>query len=546
MRHFNNKISFLLLLTIIFAIVVRVFFLAECPPSLYSDEANQGYNAYSILLTGKDEHGVFLPIALRSFGDWKPPLPTYLMIPFIYLFGLNEMSVRLPSVILGIGTIILTFFLVRKLLHSNRIALLSVLFLSISPWHILQSRSAMLVMISLFFFELGIYFFIQGIRNPKLIIFSSISFVLSIYAYYGMRVIAPLMVVMLIIFYRKNIIFLTRWFVLAFFIGFLILVPLFKTFLKEPDVILGRAKTVSIFYDQGVKLRQWELIAQDGVNPSPVISRFFHNNIYMYGRNILQRLLSHFDGRYLFFLGDQSPPFQIPNMGIFYLVDAIFILIGLTIFFRNKFSGKYIILTWFLLSFLPAAMTFMTPSSNRTFNAVVPYMIFIALGFSAIYKLIYKRVLITSVVTFVYVLSFGYFLQQYFYTLPTKHADFWNYGWKEIVNYLKTVDGKYDQIVVPDIGMPYIYFLFYGSYDPLRYQKESIRTYVPDQFGYEHIEGFDKYIFVNNFKWEYIKSNLQPKALYVVPTKEASNDDNYLKIINYPDGGVAYKIFAYE
>src|SRR3970040_1732828 len=96
-----KKSLFFLLLILVLAALLRFYHLGTIPPSLYSDEINQGYNAYSLMLTGRDEHGLFLPVSLRSFGDWKPPLPAYLMIPPIYLFGLNEFSVRLPSAILG-------------------------------------------------------------------------------------------------------------------------------------------------------------------------------------------------------------------------------------------------------------------------------------------------------------------------------------------------------------------------------------------------------------------------------------------------------------
>jgi len=545
MKHFNYKILFFIFIIFIFATVVRSFFLADIPPSLYSDEINQGYNAYSILLSGKDEHGIFLPISFRSFGDWKPPLPTYLMIPSIFLFGLNEFAVRLPSVILGIGSIFITFFLTKELFSSNRLALLSSFFLSISPWHILQSRSAMLVIVALFFFELGIYFFIKGVKNNKLFILSFIFFAFSIYSYYGMRVITPLMILFLIIFYRKDAIYIRKWFIFASFFSLLILTPLLLAFLKEPDVILGRARTVSIFYDQGVKLRQWELITQDGLNTSPLISRFFHNNVYMYVRNFLQRLLSHFDWNYLFFIGDKSPPFQIPEMGILYLADSIFLLVGLINLLQNKNREKFIIIFWIIFSLVPAALTFMTPSSNRTFNEVVPLVIFIAFGVTRINRLKYTQIISLSI-CFIYIFSFGYFLNQYFYNLKINHADYWNYGWKEVVNYVNSVAYKYDQIEVADVGMPYIYFLFYNQYDPIKYQNEAIRTYVSDQFGYEHVEGFDKYFFQINFNWKYAKENMRSKTLYIIPNLEAENDNNFIKIINYPNGKIAYKIFSNE
>src|SRR3989338_5523974 len=94
--------SFTILIFIVFlSVMLRIPNLQKYPPSLYSDEANQGYNAFLLLKTLRDEHGNFLPLSLRSFGDWKPPLQTYLMLPSIAIFGLNEFSVRIPNAILG-------------------------------------------------------------------------------------------------------------------------------------------------------------------------------------------------------------------------------------------------------------------------------------------------------------------------------------------------------------------------------------------------------------------------------------------------------------
>src|SRR3989338_10245063 len=104
-----KKRIFLLILILAIAAILRFYRLGSIPASLYSDEADQLYNAYSVLTTGKDEHGQFLPVSFRSFGDWKPPLQTYLMLPFIALLGSTETAARLPSSILGTGTIFLTY-----------------------------------------------------------------------------------------------------------------------------------------------------------------------------------------------------------------------------------------------------------------------------------------------------------------------------------------------------------------------------------------------------------------------------------------------------
>ncbi|MBI5019248.1 hypothetical protein HZB58_03170, partial [Candidatus Gottesmanbacteria bacterium] len=82
-----KKISFIII--IILAAFLRLWQLGNVPVSPDWDEAALGYNAYSILKTGKDEYGIFLPRTLRSFDDYKPPLYTYLAIPAVAAFGLT-------------------------------------------------------------------------------------------------------------------------------------------------------------------------------------------------------------------------------------------------------------------------------------------------------------------------------------------------------------------------------------------------------------------------------------------------------------------------
>src|SRR3990172_4288765 len=109
-----------LLAIIILAVVLRFYRLGTTPPSLYWDEASLGYNAYSILTTGRDEHGEFLPIArFIAFGDYKPPGYIYATVPSIALFGLNEFAVRFPSALAGTLTVLLTYLLVQELFNNK-------------------------------------------------------------------------------------------------------------------------------------------------------------------------------------------------------------------------------------------------------------------------------------------------------------------------------------------------------------------------------------------------------------------------------------------
>src|SRR3990172_3711920 len=117
--HLMKKSLILLGLILILAAVLRFWHISQNPPSLYWDEASLGYNAYSILKTGRDEHGKFLPFTnFAAFGDYKPPGYIYFSVPSVGVFGLNEFAIRFPSAFFGILTVLLAYFLTKKLFEN--------------------------------------------------------------------------------------------------------------------------------------------------------------------------------------------------------------------------------------------------------------------------------------------------------------------------------------------------------------------------------------------------------------------------------------------
>ncbi|MBI2599051.1 glycosyltransferase family 39 protein [Candidatus Curtissbacteria bacterium] len=113
--------KYLLLAIILLAAILRFYKLGSTPPSLYWDEASLGYNAYSILKTGRDEHGKFLPTTnFAAFGDYKPPGYIYTTVPSIAIFGLTEFAIRFPSALFGTLTVLLTYLLAKKLFGESQ------------------------------------------------------------------------------------------------------------------------------------------------------------------------------------------------------------------------------------------------------------------------------------------------------------------------------------------------------------------------------------------------------------------------------------------
>lgn len=289
----------------------------------------------------------------------------------------------------------------------------------------------------------------------------------------------------------------------------------------------------------------WDLIAQDGPQIPSKLAQFFHNKAYMYGIDIVRRFSQHFSGNFLYIVGDKTPPFQIPNMGLFYIVDLGFLVAGLIFLIKAKqkfLLGFLIILI--VISVVPAALTYLTPASNRTLTMVIPMLIITAVGLTALRKLFSPRIVLT-IVCVGYFFSVSYFLYQYFNVLPRQHADWWYYGHQQLVEYFKSEESNHRNLVISgQVSVPYIFVLFYNKIDPRTIEEQIKRNYNPDNFGFEHVGKFGKYLFPRNFTWEGDGESLPNGTLLAVTAKETvGSEAREVKQILYPNGEVAIKIY---
>src|SRR3989344_5763712 len=201
----KHKIYIVLSLIVILAFFLRFYKVTEIPPALNWDEVSIGYNAYSILKTGKDEWNQAFPIHFKAYGEYKLPVQIYLSIPGIYFFGLNELGIRITPVIYGTLTVLVMFFLGRALFQNELAGLAFAFLLGISPWHIHLTRASFESSLATFWVSLGIWFFIKGFKDQKWFVISMIPFVLSIFTYNSARIFTPLFLLAVLVIYRKKL-----------------------------------------------------------------------------------------------------------------------------------------------------------------------------------------------------------------------------------------------------------------------------------------------------------------------------------------------------
>lgn len=527
---------------VVLALILRFYKLSIVPPSLNWDEAAIGYNAYSLIKTGGfDEYGDFLPLAFRSFDDYKPPLYIYLTTVPVYLFGLNDFAVRFTSVIMGVMAVIFTYLLTFELFKNQKIALLSMFFLSVSPWHLQSSRVAFEAGLSVFLLSAGLWAFLKGLReNCRWLLISAIIFGLNFYAYHSLRVFSPLLSLILIFLYRKELLIKWKYTLIATLIVFIILIP----FISIATSISGlmRFKGTSIFFLPEPLEESTNRIDEDKKINQEILGNIFHNRSIVYLKVIMENYLSHFKPEFLFFDAD-VPTHHAPDIGLLYLWDLPFILLGVYYLFKKDYGRPTIILaSWFLFGPIASSFTWGVPNSLRTEVILPTYQIFTALGIyftyltlKSISKIFVK--LLRAVICLLFLFNFSYYLHQYYVHLNRDFAKDWNYGRKEAVEYVSQLADSYQKIIVsPNLDQAYMHFLYYLKYDPNKYLAEG--GTVSGGFR-EQRNKIGKYEFREfDYKMEKEKGNY----LFIGYPNEFPPNANILKTIYYLDNTEAIKI----
>lgn len=559
-------IPFVIILFI--ASVLRLWNLSSNPPHLTPDEAALGYNAYSILKTGKDEYGIPLPIIFKSFGDYKPGLYVYLTIPSVAILGLNEFSTRLPSAIAGIFAVWLIYFIVQELVYlglkstnfnsthdtthslpyDQLLPLFTSFILAVSPWHIQFSRGAWEVNVALTLALAGTFFFLKSVKTSIFIIPSGIFFASTLLAYQGAKLSTSLVILILtIVFYKeiyRKLLANDRWYyVVGVILGGLIALPILLSF---GDARSGRLTVFSVFnYPRPEKYLQ-DFLDQGDEQIGSLSYYLFHSETYNFIRGVIGRYFNHFSGRFLFFEGDwQNPRHTPPNHGVLLLGDLLFILIGCIglIKLQNKKLQLFILL-WLLLAPFPSVLSRDQVHAVRALNMVIPWSMIIALGVVQFVQFASNQRMAIKTLSYIllgvsYFISLIYFIDAYTTHQPTHNAKYWEYGYKEIVETITPIQKNYSKITVQQsFAQPYIYFLFYQQYDPVTYQQNAklVESEYKGDVGY--ITKLDNICFCP-IDWSVSRGEHQTLVIgdpVRIPPVDSSNSEEFrlIQSIKYP------------
>jgi len=410
----------------------------QYPPLLW-DEASIGYNAYSLLQTGRDEYGKIFPLIFKSFGDYKPGVYIYLTIPFIAIFGLTELSVRLPSIILGSLLPILLYLLITTLNpKSKKLGIIATLILAFNPWNIHFSRGAWETNVLIFQLVLGSLFFLKNKYFASALIFG-----ISLYTYQASKLLVPFMVINLFI--HQKIISKKFIFTLGLFF-----IPIVYGLVFGADA--NRLKVMNLSAYTRPTFETNTIIAES----NNLDYQLFYSQPLFFARNFLTRYFNFFSTRFLIFEGDWSTArHSAPYVGVLLFPTLFFFLYGLTIALM-RYRANLFFLFWLLFAPIPSALSLDIIQAVRGLSLSIPIIYFAALGLSSIKN---KKIILLSV--FGYLISFIYYQDLYYHHLIQIKPEQSLVGYKQAIQYVQN-NGQNRQIIITNFyGQAYIYYLFY-------------------------------------------------------------------------------------
>ncbi len=520
-----RKIIIYLSLAVIVGIAAffRLYNVSTNPPSLTWDEAAVGYNAYTILNWGKDEWGNNYPLFFKSFGDDKNPIHIYLTIPFIACFGLNDFAVRLPAAIFGVLNVLIIFFVARQLTKSNIISLFSSLFLAISAYNIQFSRFNHELNFAIFFFLLGLYFFLTAVNSDKkyLLPLSFMSFGLDLFTYPSAKVVTPILIFFLILLNIKKLlknikIFAISISVYLFFVG---------TIIVNPE-LLGTAR-----------------LEQNQIKEELIINTNLYQktNSLLLGKAeiVFERYLKYYQSDFLYLTGDKNPRHSVQAFGTFYKFQIPLLIIGLLYLIyaviKYKNYNLLLILLCFFIAPLPGAVSSDMPHASRSMFITFSHYLLIAMGVFAIaslFKNFYYKILAVVVIVILTAFNFYNYNNYYYSEYKNKYSVEWIYGMKEIIEEAKK--DEYYRVYITDSRMqPYIFALFYNQTSLPDFLK-TVKYNETQSKPHNLVRSFDKYRFVWN-EYEIVPNQ---KVLFVVKPSVYDglyfkNDFKVVKVIKY-------------
>jgi hypothetical protein len=455
----------LTILIFLIALWTRLFLLSSIPTVFSHDEMGYVINALSVALTGTGKTGIWQALSLTPVEAHLAELPALFIAPFFHLVANNLVAARLVFVLMSLTLPIFIAGICLILSKSKKAAYLSLVIALFNPWLWQNGRLAFDASFSLWFYVLGIFLFLR--KNNAWRLLSLLPFFLGFYCYQGFKILLPFIGIALVLFSFwqakqvkdvKKPLFLNLIFIFSIFLLFIFYLtcqlPQQAASLNRIDsqLLLPGSEQIATIVNQERRLTL-----------SSIWNQFFINKYTQFIKEMFNKLLYAFGSRELFFeINASGTSFAVWNHGIFYLLDAVFLLLGLLVFLKKKnYASLALLGAFILIGTLPVLMTNSLWLFFRSAFIIPFFLIFIGVGWLKIAQFNRKLFILCSLI---YVVSMINFAFNYFYRYPLFASEGIFFSPRIVADYARRVPVDH-KLVVFDHEPDFVFtsYIFYNE-----------------------------------------------------------------------------------
>lgn len=467
-KYFFRKIDKLLLLIIFLGVLLRFAGLSKYPVGLNPQEALIGYRVGLLIQSGRDETGRKWPLIFSSFTDYQMPLSTYVVVPSVRLFGLNEFSVRFPFAIFGVFLITGVYRLARALFSDKPVlAYWSALLTAISPVTIFISRISLPEVVALSFATWGICFLIKKENRINSLV-SAIFFTGSIYATKTAWFFVAIFFLLMVLGYKK--ISYKRFFMI-FLLIFLFSLPILVNFFGFKSFSQSlRENDLSFFGDISILNNINKMRGESLTGGNSILGKLFYNKSYFI-LLLIENFLKHFNPRFYFSFGDQNSLHGLSNFGPIYLVLLSVFLIGIFDMVKSRAKNGMFLAIWFVAATIPSTLSIKNPD---VFKSIFIFPVLIIVTSWGILKLSRKTILLVFIPLLIFNLLFVFY--DGLIKEPSRSLSEWPANIEPLVGMIWNQYQNFDKVYFTDayVQDPGPLFLFYLSKQKILFETDLL------------------------------------------------------------------------
>lgn len=363
-------------LIVALALAIRLYRITSVPGGISGDEL---FNAIDSWRVGKEHWPIFF-----EGNNGREALFLYLVAASQRLFGQTIFALRLPAVLLGSGSVLMSY-LIGRCHFNQRVGLLAAGLIAVSLWPLMESRWSLRAVSLTFFTALTVYLFSRAFLGGRRRdwVLGGVALGLTMYTYIPSRIFP---VVILAWFgwlwwrQRKRVQQSWRSMALSLLVGAVVFAPFGYYMWQYPDKVNQRISGLTVALEEAFNGRPVALVDSVG----GVVKMFTFDG----------------DDEWRYHVADK-PVFD-PITGVFFYVGLLVCLVGgwragtrdWGLLEAGDYGGEsltfnlqspFLLLLWAGMMLVPNAILEANSSFLRAAGAIVPIYLITAVGFDAIY-----------------------------------------------------------------------------------------------------------------------------------------------------------------